>query len=378
VHTLPRLGLPSEREQTPDQAPPKPRPSKNGPPTRCAAADDNHCPMVQRVSRPLQRRIRHIRTILVRNLTLHPYLDHLNSTLAHSQPRARPSRRHAAADDTDLYMRSRRRRTTSNASTRTLPKGGGGKESLLEPLDSNSDEETARESAAPALPPPPQMRRPSLSYRTSEPRFSGPKVPNGSSSPERPKSLFLESTPTPLHHIGTPIQVGSPSSFPYPSSPTLAARRKRSASRVSLHSVNSHGSDRDEFRNVEQSLRERLLESFVTLSLPPSTSSSDADGHEPFFVSAAHPASMDPTFEVDPSRFLTGGLDWKGTREGRLRIQVWVKPGDGGNSDQEVQLVKGKLKAPAEPVAGFKVLVDWDVDLGGLKNLGSDVGIFPC
>jgi hypothetical protein len=266
----------------------------------------------------------------------------------------------------------------SNASTRTLPRAHGGNEHqrLLEPLHSNSDDDA--DDYVNKEP----TRRPSLSYRSSEPRLSSdPTTPRR----ERPRSLILESAPS-----------SSPPSylFPYPTSPSssAAARRKRSASRVSQLSTNSFGSDL-ESKDVERALRERLVESFVTLSLVPSSSSSSSSSAEtdakdkPFFVSPPHPASMDPSFEIDLRRFFSSSkgedVDWKGAREERLRIQVWVKPGGGGGQcdrshydPRSSSSVKGKWKTPVEPgTDGFKVLIDWDVDLSGLKSLGSDVGI---
>lgn len=138
-----------------------------------------------------------------------------------------------------------------------------------------------------------------------------------------------------------------------------------------------------------------LLSTSASASLPASASAAAAAQTPPFFVSPPSRASTHATFLINPAHFLLpreadtdtdtdeaaqGGpalpgdpatASWPGLREGRVRARVFGRP-------SEVLLGKGKGRARGDEDedgrdGGWRLLAEWDVELGGLTSLGRDV-----
>lgn len=86
----------------------------------------------------------------------------------------------------------------------------------------------------------------------------------------------------------------------------------------------------------------------------------------PFFISPLSSGSMNPTFTVDPSNFVTAdsaaGGDRTWTRETGVRVALWTRTrrkdtGMGGEGEE----------------GAFRIAAEWDFDLADLIPLGRDV-----
>lgn len=105
-----------------------------------------------------------------------------------------------------------------------------------------------------------------------------------------------------------------------------------------------------------------------TLSSPTRTSAAP-----PFFVSEPQLKTTHPVFAVDRGSFLVEDPDeWEGMGQGRVLVGVWTR---GGERSEGSARGKGKEKE-VEPE--WKLLVEWDVDFDGLVSLGTEVSCPPC
>lgn len=89
----------------------------------------------------------------------------------------------------------------------------------------------------------------------------------------------------------------------------------------------------------------------------------------PFFVSEPQRGTTHPAFEIDERDFLMEDPEeWTGSREGRVVVSVWTRSGP-ELCDEKLN-GKGKNK---ETDQEWTLLLEWDVELDGLVSLGCDV-----
>ncbi|KAK4699170.1 hypothetical protein P7C70_g7094, partial [Phenoliferia sp. Uapishka_3] len=410
-----------------------------------------------------------------------PSLSSSSATNQQHLQTPRGSRLPFAADDTDLYFRTKRRRATSNASLLSSPSSAFGAPGRKNSFDASANAQDAgrADGAGPA-------RRRTASTGMTRSSSSGAssllsraplgineETDGGVNSPD-------SSSPLPVEHDSSPSDqyVLSSPEIPVSFIPATAASsttRSRSTSRASLASVGSgstiraipprlneesllatttsNGNDalskigrvsytseaqhsKSKARRAE-TLRRRLVDSFISLSLvSPSTSedvlpttrkrggtgssslsrarlarsnsagttpflrarsktlsnppsppnpTSSPDRLAPFFVSNPRYKNSHPIFDIDVETFLVEDPEqWSGLAEGRVLVSVWtrsedVKPFSSSSSDEKGQKREGELpqQKEEEEVEGWKLLVEWDVDFGGLVSLGRDSCDFP-
>ncbi|GAA5842120.1 hypothetical protein JCM9279_002792 [Rhodotorula babjevae] len=141
--------------------------------------------------------------------------------------------------------------------------------------------------------------------------------------------------------------------------------------------------------------------SFPTLA---STSAASPPRPAPFFVSMPSLASTHASFPVDPFSFLLPLDDdhpdrppaaaaapalpddpttstWLGLRESRLRAKVFARPSDAlrpsASEGPCTSSRVGKQKAREEDDDEWRLVAEWEVELGGLTSLGRDPTLFP-
>ena len=108
---------------------------------------------------------------------------------------------------------------------------------------------------------------------------------------------------------------------------------------------------------------------------PPSSPAPTAPRQSrPFFVSPTHSKSMEPFFPIDPADLLVPP-DIVGLfgREHRLLVGVWVEqaqPLPGSQSGSGKRSVEHK---ESDALGGWRLMLEWDVDLRSLISLGTDV-----
>ncbi|TNY17669.1 UV radiation resistance protein and autophagy-related subunit 14-domain-containing protein [Rhodotorula diobovata] len=140
-----------------------------------------------------------------------------------------------------------------------------------------------------------------------------------------------------------------------------------------------------------------LLSTSASASLPAPASAAAAAQTPPFFVSPPSRASTHATFPIDPAHFLLpreadtdtdtdeavqGGpalpgdpatASWPGLRESRVRARVFGRPSGALGKRKG----KGRARVDVdededEGDGGWRLLAEWDVELGGLTSLGRD------
>lgn len=127
----------------------------------------------------------------------------------------------------------------------------------------------------------------------------------------------------------------------------------------------------------------------------PAPSSPDAT----FFVSEPCHGTMHPTFPVQRASFLlpipgggsgdaskSDGLlnncdmdvdDWAGLRQDHIRVKVWVRQRVSDNFENARSHQQVPVDGYASKQEPWKLLLEWDVQFGGLVSLGRDVSTSP-
>ncbi|ORY89122.1 UV radiation resistance protein and autophagy-related subunit 14-domain-containing protein [Leucosporidium creatinivorum] len=498
-----------------------------------------------------QRRLRHLSSILIRNLTLNPRRDHLSSLL-HS-PNPLPPTTNRAQDDTDLLLlrssNKRRNRASSTASSiGSFNSGGGGggagsraippewrrelerdedagsgsgssvvygaggettsiRSSRTRPRRASAASIIIREeveppspSSAPGFAPPPpateddpQPQPPPHHLISSIPSFRKRSASRASTTSAGTSASTSTIRQTPHLDLDPDLDEGG-SFSPHPITPRLPSTPTPPPTGPRpFHAASSEAQLAREKARREEILRRRLVDSFISIELVPTSSSSTDDDDDrptprrraptlgsgaggrgrmvrsdsasavgagvglgvgvgvgvggsgwtspkkrparsrtlsspvtpstsspaeptptqttstPFFISKPASKTMHPTFVIDRNGFVLPPplspsssfaptppsppsasaepdaetlptfddedllQHWEGLREGRMLVKVWTR---GGGGEKEVDLpAKGKGKEREEE--GWRLLLEWDVEMDGLISLGRDPTHFP-
>ncbi|KAM0753636.1 hypothetical protein T439DRAFT_377803 [Meredithblackwellia eburnea MCA 4105] len=482
-----------------------------------------------------QRRVRHLSSIEIRNLTLNPHLSSLlnpqhltsnhsasNSSSSHhnqasastSTPSSSPATatstteadsarqshgqsharvHHFASDDSELYIRPRRRRATSNASLLSL-KSVSASSNASSNVASGSDiapaSRTMRRSSSggpapgvtrilgsvapdlgiPEVDSPPQLSDTEASqppsWTTSPLPSASASNPSTSTSPSTLAAATMSrnrsTSRSSLASAGSgstirasvPPRVAEEDPSSHPSPPPLAfASHQKPNTKPSSSGRGGYTSEAQLTKDKERradTLRRRLLDTLVTISLVPTSWKEDGlDGGNagsshagssgrhrggsgssmvgpskgslvrsdsiggrgrnrtlssaststiasssplaysstnlhpsiskepsppPFFVSQPQLRTTHPRFEIDSDSFLIEDPEnWIGMGEDRILVKVWTR----GMEVVKDAKGKGKERQNEEKLGDWSLLVEWDVDLDGLVNLGRDPLAFP-
>jgi hypothetical protein len=371
----------------------------------------------------LQRRIRHINGIYIRNLTPFPQRDRVTSAL--QKPVATMRSDGQASDDIDLLLSRRRSRriSTASAGTResiksdeaidgdsTLPRNksvrtrprqsshASGSSPLSSPSTRRARSSSQVSTKSPILSSSfytgvsiaEPTSRPGFLYRNASQRdlervvssrlietvvmlSHDPVEPPSSPEPkpppqkEAPGPRFTSPTPTKRRPNGfAPSPPSTRDSSPRPS-------KVSSSLKSSINNTKMNGHVRSDSSMSTSSSASVSFPSSPTASTSREKSTDSSLSDSPFYISSVHRPSTNPSWiALDPEREFS---PWADFRASKFRVSVL-----GNFSHDGTSTIKGSSKGKeSADVSGWRVLAQWEVDLNDLQPLPDDVGAsFHC